>query len=382
MNRFGESSGSGLREGRVAGLDLLRAIAILAVLLMHLVNREFGSRGLTQPAWSGSLGYFGVELFFILSGFLIGRILIGIAANNPAPRDWAIFLTRRWMRTLPLYFLWLVVLLAVQPPPDFLATAAAYATFTQNLAWPMSNWFAVSWSLTVEEWFYILFSVVLLGLAAARVRGAILWSCLIFLTLPLAARIFLISPDTPFDTGMRQVALVRLDAIAFGVLMAWACLRAPGLLAKWQRSLFPAGCFLLFAPTDILAAFGNADAFTAWRPYLFSFTSIGFALWIPAALDLAIASRWFGTAVRWVSDRSYCLYIVHLSVIGFVWDSVTLFHLPALLCTPISLVASAALAELSFRYFETPILRLRPRQGAGSRAAANAVAGEGTVPVA
>ena len=172
-------------------------------------------------------------------------------------------------------------------------------------------------------------------------RGAILWSCLLFLTLPLAARIFLISPRTrPSTPACARWRWSRLDAIAFGVLMAWAYLRAPGLLAKWQRSLFFAGCFLAFAPTDILAAFGDADAFTAWRPFLFTFSSIGFALWIPAALDLRVTSAWFGTAVRWVSDRSYCLYIVHLSIIDFVWAGVTWLHLPALLCTPISLLAS------------------------------------------
>jgi peptidoglycan/LPS O-acetylase OafA/YrhL len=218
LNVTAHQAGEG--GGRLAGLDLLRAGAIVAVLLMHLLNREFTARHLVQPGWSGSLGYFGVELFFILSGFLIGRILIGIAANKPGPRDWALFLVRRWMRTLRLYFLWLVVLLTVTPPANFVATAAHYVTFTQNLTWPMGDWFPVSWSLAVEEWFYLLFSFVLLLLAAARVRGAVLWTCLLFVTVPLAGRIFLIPPDAPFDVGMREVALVRLDAIAWGVIAA------------------------------------------------------------------------------------------------------------------------------------------------------------------
>ena len=371
MDRQTKSASGAAREGRVAGLDVLRAVAILAVLAMHVANREATGHGWPLPAWSRSLGYFGVELFFILSGFLIGRILIGIAAASPGPRDWAIFLVRRWMRTLPLYFLWLVLLLAVTPPPDFLPTAALYLTFTQNLFWPVpGEWFSVSWSLAVEEWFYLLFSITLLGLAAARVRGALLWSSLLFVTLPLAARIFLIAPDAPFDTGMRQIALARLDAIAFGVLMAWATLRAPALLAKWQRPLFLCGCALLFLPADLVALFGDATAFNAFRPYLFSLTSLGFALWIPAALNLPVTSAWFGMGVRWVSDRSYCLYIVHLSIIDFVWDGAARFHLPLLLCTPVALAAAAGLAELSFRYLETPILRRRPRQPAPKVAAA------------
>jgi len=364
------ASEAGERNGRVAGLDLLRAAAIVAVLLMHLINREFTVRHLAQPPLSNSLGYFGVELFFILSGFLIGRILIDIAASNSGPRDWALFLVRRWMRTLPVYLVWLVVLLTVTPPADFVATAARYATFSQNLAWPMGGWFSVSWSLAVEEWFYLLFSFVLLILAAARVRGAVLWTCLLFVTLPLAGRIFLIPPDAPFDVGMREVALVRLDAIAYGVVAAWCLTRTPEVIRRWRRTLFLAGIFLLLAPADVLAVLGSPAAFDAARPYLLALTPIGFALWIPGALDIAMAAAPL-RIVRWVSTRSYALYIVHLSMIDLAWAAATHLHMPVVLCAPAAVLLSAGLAELSYRYLETPILRLRPQQpAAAGRAAA------------
>jgi peptidoglycan/LPS O-acetylase OafA/YrhL len=348
---------------RIAGLDLLRAAAILAVLVMHMANRIAAEQGWPIPVWSRSFGYFGVELFFVLSGFLIGRILIGIAATNPGPRDWAIFLTRRWMRTVPLYFAWLILLLVVTPPPEFISTAARYLTFRQNLLWPMpGGWFSVSWSLAVEEWFYLLFSTVLLGLSARRVRGALLWSCLLFVTVPLAIRIFLIAPDAPFDTGMRQIALARLDAIAFGVIIASAYINLRESLQQRRSMLFVVGCALLFVPTDLLALFGDDALFIAVRPYLFSLTSIGFALWIPAAMELHMTATRFYAVVRWLSDRSYCLYIIHLSIIDFAeWGAASL-HLPALLCVPAALLMSAGIAELSFRYLETPILRLRPKQ--------------------
>jgi peptidoglycan/LPS O-acetylase OafA/YrhL len=364
------------RTDRVPGLDVLRAAAILAVLVMHLADYEALSRGRPLPAWAGSFGYFGVELFFVLSGFLIGRILIGIAEAGSGPRGWAIFLIRRWMRTLPLYFLWLALLLAVSPPSgDFVRTALLYLTFTQNLLWPLPrDWFSVSWSLATEEWFYLLFSITLLGLAAVRVRGAVLLSCALFVALPLAARIFLIPPEAAFDNGMRRVALVRLDAIAWGVLMGWACLRAPALVMRWRQPLFFVGCFMLFTPTVLLTLFDQAATFAAVRSYLLAFTSIGFVLWIPAALDIHIASDRFTAAVRWVSDRSYCLYIVHLSIIGFVWASTASLHLPTLLCTPFALALSAGIAELSFRYFETPILLMRPGQPRGQRLVAASIA--------
>ena len=348
---------------RQPGLDVLRALAIVAVLTMHIGDHEASGRGLALPVLPRTIGYFGVELFFILSGFLIGRILIGIAAANPGPRDWAVFLVRRWMRTLPLYLLWVVVLLVVMPPANPIATAARYITFTQSFAGPMATeWFSASWSLAVEEWFYLLFTVALLALVALRVRGAVLWACIAFAILPLAARVFILPAGTPFDTGMRQVTLFRLDAIAIGVAMAWAVVHLPALTMRWQRPLFFVGCALLFAPSDILALAHNDAVFAAAQPYLLTLTSLGFALWIPAALSLGAQNSWFGKTVRWLSDRSYCLYIVHLSVITWSWDAVAWLHLPVPLSSPLALLTSAGLAELSFRYFETPILRHRPRQ--------------------
>src|SRR5690348_1983098 len=130
-----DSSGRG--NARVPGLDLLRASAILAVLLFHLASREATSRDWPPPPLAVTLGYLGVELFFILSGFLIGRILIRVAEGKPGYRDWLTFLCRRWMRTLPLYFLWLAILLVTFPPAErVIRYALLYSTFTQSLAWP------------------------------------------------------------------------------------------------------------------------------------------------------------------------------------------------------------------------------------------------------
>lgn len=352
-------------SARQPGLDVLRALAITAVLTMHIGDHEASGRGLELPVLPRTIGYYGVELFFILSGFLIGRILIGIAASNPAPRDWAIFLVRRWMRTLPLYLLWVVVLLVTMPPADLIATAARYITFTQSFAGPMATeWFSASWSLAVEEWFYLLFTVALITLVALRVRGAVLSACAAFILLPLAARVFILPANAPFDAGMRQVTVYRLDAIAIGVAMAWIMLHAPLLTSRWSRPLFLIGCALLLLPSDVLALIGHDAAFTAAQPYLLTLTSLGFALWLPSALALRPQNSWFGTAVRWLSDRSYCLYIVHLTVITWAWDAVAWLHLPVVLSSPLALLISAGLAEVSFRWFETPILRHRPRQPA------------------
>ena len=375
------TDGPARARARDQGLDLLRAMAILGVLVMHFSLHTAASLGLASPPVASMLGYFGVELFFILSGFLIGRILIEVADSRPGFNDWRIFMVRRWMRTLPLYFLWLAVLFLVAPPAaDSVHMATLYASFTQNLAWPTpQGWFPVSWSLTTEEWFYLLFSALLLGLSAFRVRGAIPIACALFIALPLAGRFLLIAPDAPFDTGMRQIALFRLDAIAYGVLVAWSLSRWPEVVMRWKKPLFLIGCVVLLVPDDILAFVGDPELFRSWAPLLLSLTSIGFALWIPAFLNLSIDRPWLAAIVRRLSDWSYCLYITHLSVIGFVWWAAGRLHLPVLLNAPIALALAAGLAALSFRYIETPILRRRPKQPTAKTS--QATVGAAAVPV-
>ena len=183
-------------RGRLIGLDLLRALAICGVLITHtgLYGLHFGA-----DWWLASAGGYGVELFFVLSGFLIGRLLLEIIERDPSFRAWGIFMIRRWMRTLPLYVLWIVVLLTIDPPPNPFLTSLKYFFLVQNFAWPMSDWFAVSWSLTVEEWFYLLFGAVLIALAA-RVRSlGLIATCTIFLILPLLLRLNISVADADWE---------------------------------------------------------------------------------------------------------------------------------------------------------------------------------------
>ena len=150
------------RTRRLFGLDLVRAIAILLVLQVHIGFYGLRFYGLTLPPLMGLLGDLGVELFFVLSGFLIGALLLEISERSPTLQGWLRFMLRRWMRTVPLYVLWTLSLLILYSHRPF--PLLAYLTFTQNFAWPMpqNSPFPVSWSLTVEEWFYLLFSATLI----------------------------------------------------------------------------------------------------------------------------------------------------------------------------------------------------------------------------
>ena len=151
---------------RIFGLDLMRALAILMVLVAHSCGLLFPVSGHLEAFSYGGFG--GVEMFFVLSGYLIGSILLRKIAASPQFDGGGLrrFWVRRWFRTLPLYYLVLGI--------NFIWTAhktgesvidGRYFYFWQGMAGDLPDFFVESWSLAVEEWFYLLFPLLLWGMA-------------------------------------------------------------------------------------------------------------------------------------------------------------------------------------------------------------------------
>ena len=166
------------KSSRIPELDGLRGLAILSVLIWHyivsqlMVTHPFANvmLDLLSFTWSG------VDLFFVLSGFLIGGILID---NRRASNYFHVFYIRRACRILPLYFFWLTLFIIItlgnpvlsnNPALGWLFSAPlplwSYSTFTQNLvmvkesAWG-ANWLGVTWSLAIEEQFYLILPLII-----------------------------------------------------------------------------------------------------------------------------------------------------------------------------------------------------------------------------
>ncbi len=145
-----------LNPNRVYGLDILRAIAILIVVVEH-------GMFLLPKQVNAIIKIFtidGVSMFFVLSGFLIGGILIKLIEQQAADKNLLVqFWKRRWYRTVPNYMLVLVVLYLVNVAVNnsySLWDIKSYFIFSQNLYYPHPEFFGEAWSLSVEEWFYIL----------------------------------------------------------------------------------------------------------------------------------------------------------------------------------------------------------------------------------
>lgn len=370
MNRLEHAENRGLGQ-RSAGLDLLRAAAILMVLLSHCSDMFAGFFGASAPAALSASGFLGVELFFVLSGFLIGRLLFEILADGVSFRAWRVFMLRRWMRTLPLYYTVLFLLAWLWAPRFWEPGTAAlwhdlpwYAGLVQNLAWPMMDgWFGVSWSLTIEEWFYLLFSLCLMGFAAhTDGRYSPWWVIGLFLTIPLIVRLA-VGHWTGGPITVSKIALLRLDSIAYGVALA-LLERQSSRLFQYPRLAAAIGLVLLGLAWRETISDWHLIAPAAFLPLFPPLLSVGFALWFPLALCLPHGHGIAIWMVRRLSTLSYSLYLTHLTILEMFGYMVQLHRISPPSAVVGSLGTILCVSWLTWRVIEQPFMALRPAQNA------------------
>lgn len=361
---------------RSLGLDVLRVAATACVLSSHFGLFAAVHWQLPHADLMFIPGPLGLAGFFVLSGYLIGGLLLRIVEAGPDFRAWRGFTLRRLLRVLPTYLLWLVVLALVDPPthPMDMGVFTHYFTLTQNFAWPMvgGDWFGVSWSLAIEVWFYLAFGALSLA-AAARwgMRG--LWVVLAgFLVLPLLARICM-STGLPWDAWVRKIALLRLDAIASGVAVAVAVHRVRWL-DRHRFALGLAGAIVLAGAllwwTMIQRGFELHDRFA--RAFVFDALQLGVALLMPALLRLRSASQRVCAFWAWLSDATYAIYLVHLSMLLWALRLVQQGIIPFLPALVLALAATLSWAAFSLHAIERPIRRWRLKLATTARAVAGA----------
>ena len=225
-----------------SGLDVFRSFAVLLVVTGHTLEHS------TIPdvvRRLGSIGGLGVEMFFVLSGFLIGGILLNLidAERLHSPSDLRGFWARRWLRTLPMYAVAMIAFLRF----DYLGRHSLtdylpYWIFMQNFAWPISKFFGLSWSLAIEEHFYLWFPMIFLVIHKFVMVNypSVVLSCLVMALVSILYRLSLpfFTDFNEFNYHSRMVVLAHLDGIAAGVAVAVIQRKAIGVF-KAIGSLFP-----------------------------------------------------------------------------------------------------------------------------------------------
>lgn len=203
---------------RIPELDGARGIAVLAVLIGHY----FGEGD--HAIYSLRYGWMGVNLFFVLSGFLIGSIIL---ERKDSPNFLAVFYTRRVLRILPAYFATVAATLGfiwLHGPPAWIdppLPAVSYFTFTQNIVMAWSGgmdtpWLLPTWSLTVEEQFYLVVPLLMMFIPARALLPAIITG----IVLGLLTRSLLYANGA--DIPARMQLFSNAHVLLLGVLVAYA----------------------------------------------------------------------------------------------------------------------------------------------------------------
>jgi peptidoglycan/LPS O-acetylase OafA/YrhL len=362
---------------RTAGLDTLRALAISLVCLYHYTlfvspTPRFG--------WVSDVGWVGVDLFFVLSGYLIGnQLFAGVARGERLSLK--AFYARRALRTWPAfwfvlaaYFLFPSVMGGKTPPPLW-----AFLSFTQNLGLQPGTAFSHAWSLCIEEQFYLVLPAALLlalRFGSGRLQAWLALGALVLLG--VAARSYLWSlHGRPDDQGLTHgyyphiyyASLCRFDEFVPGVAVALLKNFHP---AQWQRAmrhgnaLLAAGLVASGALVAALLRFYYVDGqgygfFTTAAGY--SLLAMAFALLVMAALSPAswlhrVRVPGAGTLALW----SYSIYLSHRAV-GHVLQGVARQEAwPAALTVVAVLLASLVVGAVLYRFVERPFMLLRDRR--------------------
>ncbi len=364
-------------SARVFGLDLLRALAITGVVGAHAASLIDPH----MPSWfhfTSHGGFYGVELFFVLSGFLIGRILVGSGEQLHHTGALATFYVRRWFRTLPLFWLFLgvnvLLALSLGGPRLGLGEVLAHGFFLRNLTALNLKFFGESWSLAVEEWFYLLFPAALwVGLKVSKRFDAVfLSSAAAFFLFSTIVRV--LSAPHPWATWtewQRQVVIFRFDALMLGVFAAWFSLRFKNV---WRAAVWPcaiAGTALALAMYATLWTFSShrlvwsGDDYFA-RTYRFTLVSLGFALLLPFASTWKLTRETFlSMTIRRIALWSYALYLVHGPIVqiatgGFFkeWKTSPAQATGGFFVT---VIGATAISAVLYHFFESRCTHLRDK---------------------
>lgn len=376
------------KSARIPELDGLRGLAILMVIGLHYISYspggELGSELYRFKALF-RLGWSGVDLFFVLSGFLIGGILL---KARESPNYFQAFYMRRVHRIFPIYYAWILLYLLIRgigwiPSALPVATTSLhrlpfYLLFLQNLtSMPFGTfdwyWLTVTWSLAIEEQFYLVAPVVIRFLSR---RSLFIALCSTILLAPVLRELVFryASPDHQYWYVLMPC---RADSLAMGMLAALAWARADvriSLLAR-KRSIYTALIVLFCGALVLLKYFPATTSHLtgvlglSWLAFFY--VTLLLAVLVDPAGKVAAMMRW-----KWLTrlgEISYCVYLIHLPVNALL-QSLLLGSSKQSIATPaavgvtlLSFACTVGIALLSWKYFEGPMVRLGHRYEYGMR---------------
>lgn len=365
-------------KNKIFGLDLMRVLAIMLVLAAHILWIYHGYNNLLTKAINFS-GFIGVELFFVLSGFLIGKSLFRLFLNPDY--NWhsaTIFMRRRSFRIMPNYLFVLLLNLSVVFILGYhVEHAWKYFFFLQNFASPMLPFFPESWSMSIKEIPYFILPLVFLILAkfgkSANRNRLFLITILTGIALILFAKVqyhLNINYHTlsQWNVSLRSVALYRMDSVLIGILASWIQYNH---LDFWKRSFKIAFIFglAILAILAVLVGFIKltiVDYPFFWNILFLPSISIASVSLLPFFSEWKSGPEKFRKPIQFLGAISYSVYLLHysfvLNLMKHYTDTSGFTLLQLHLFTLIYLTITFALSYCLYEYFEKPLMKIREQK--------------------
>ena len=340
----------------IAALDGLRGLAVLSVFIFHSVGPL-----ITPGGPVAYMGWLGVDLFFVLSGFLITSILL---RARYADNYYRVFYVRRALRILPLYYIVLSLSLLTTRDHYTIRAQIWFWLNVSNLATAFNPmlipWLSHYWSLAVEEQFYLVWPALVRRLSPVSLFNLCIFviiSLLVVRNIPVIENL-----SQHWDNLLYRLTPFRVDTVCGGALLAIAVYMRPDIEKLWiplrLTCLTSSALFLWLVHLNLLWRFG-------YTVVVLGFTSLVGLTLCPGMLSRLLSMRALTTTGRY----SYCIYLVHPILIlhanhflpqrlpGGAW------HAPSvvvLACLEFAIVFGVA--ALSYRFIEAPILSLKRKE--------------------
>ncbi len=341
-------------------LDGVRGIAAFMVMLLHFSYFIKDPRVFKLISSFSFLGEFGVTLFFVLSGFLITRILLSSKENN---NYFSNFYIRRALRIFPLYYLFLILMYLVYP----IISSVAFVPFGQQICyWIYLQNFAISfkwqeigpghfWSLAVEEHFYFFWPILVFYLAKTNIRKSVYAICILAFLL----RVVLSSKgiDVYYNT------FTRIDSLAMGALLA--IIELENKMNVGIKKQFLSGFFISLIVTLVLGYLTSGERNIAMQSIKYvlinavCYTFIGYI--ISAGADNFLSKILKTGPFKYTGKISYGLYIYHPFCFDFLAAHFKLYGRYLILDFILSFLFCYLVATASYYLFEIRFLKLKKK---------------------
>jgi peptidoglycan/LPS O-acetylase OafA/YrhL len=358
------------RKPRVLGLDLLRITASLTIVVYH--GNAIGALGRNgASSIIHADGYLAVDIFFVLSGWLLTRQVLRMRGSFASLRSFAsTFWIRRWARIIPAYWVVLMILFLfgsranrfALPHELTVSGLIKHAFFLQTLFPP--NQYGVTWSLVTEEWFYLLLPLVVVLLVWMRRPWVLLALGAGALLLSTLVRALMLERTGDWGYVSLQPQ-ARFEGLVIGALLA-----AASLAPWWETHVVRRRRWLFALGAPAAALLLIAGVHESWRFYIFGI--LAFNLAVGLLLPFLSQLRWSTQApvlavmaTAYLSELTYPLYLLHPIVprIPWVQQHGLLRLLPAVSSLALLLLAASAL-HLGV---ERPFLHWRDRRATRQR---------------